>query len=101
MKYVLLLLNLFFAMLLQVHSQELFVFSEPASNMPAKTVGLKLTGFYPSANTVKQRYKPEAMVGINKNWMVHLSTSFSDYYSSNVRLESGKAYVKYRFFSND
>src|SRR4051812_11228675 len=97
----LLLMGIVFFALLKVESQELYVYSEPASNMPAKTVGLKLTGLYPAGSSFKQRYKPEIMVGFNKNWMLHLSSTFSNYYSANTRYESGKAYVKYRFYSND
>src|ERR1700750_1781386 len=85
-------------------AQELFVFSEPASNMPAHSLSIKLTGRYPDSdknNYFKQRYIPEAMLGLNKNWMVHVSGSMSDYYSVKLRPESVKAYVKWRFLSND
>lgn len=86
-----------------VSSQELYVFSEPASNMPSKSIGLKFTARYPNREdgVFKQRYMPEIMFGINKNWMVHLSTTLSNYYQKKVLFESGKAYVKYRFLSND
>ena len=86
-----------------VYSQELYVFSEPASNMPSKSIGLKLTGRYlrRSDNKFTQRYMPELMFGINKNWMVHFSSTLSDYYSKKIKWESGKVYVKYRFLSND
>jgi hypothetical protein len=83
-----------------VQGQELYVYSEPASNMPSKSVALKLSGRFPQ-NNAKQRYMPEVMLGINKDWMVHVSTTLSNYYSNNVRLESGRAYAKYRFYSND
>jgi len=83
-------------------AQELYVFSEPASNMPSKSVSFKLTAKYPThAGSFKQRYQPEVMLGINKNWMVHLSSTLSNYYQPDVRLESGKLYAKYRFYSND
>lgn len=85
-------------------AQELYVFSEPASNMPARSISFKLTGRYPNSelnNYFKQRYIPEVMFGLSKNWMLHLSTSLSDYYSSKVRPESLKAYLKWRFLSND
>jgi hypothetical protein len=101
MKNVLLLALLVFIFGVKGESQELFVYSEPASNMPSKTVGFKFTGLFPGAATFKQRYKPEVMFGINQNWMVHLSSTFSNYYTSNVRYESAKAYAKYRFYSND
>lgn len=84
-------------------SQELYVFSEPASNMPAKSLGIKLTGklYNTGAASVTQRYMPEFMMGINKSWMVHGSSTFSNIYSQRFRLESGKLYAKYRFYSSD
>ncbi|MFM9909641.1 MAG: hypothetical protein ACKVOW_09840 [Chitinophagaceae bacterium] len=85
-------------------SQELYVFTEPASNMPAKSItakySLKLLDGYHSKKT-EQRHAPEIMIGINKKWMLHLATSFSDMYSSNVRWESARLYAKYRFLSFD
>ena len=85
-------------------AQELYVFTEPASNMPARSVSFKVTGRYPDSklnNYFKQRYIPEVMLGISKNWMVHISGSMSDYYSIKLRPESIKGYIKYRFLSND
>ncbi len=84
--------------------QELYVFSEPASNMPARSVSFKLTGRYPDSKLndyFKQRYVPEVMFGLSKKWMLHVSGSLSDYYSSSVRPESLKSYLKWRFLSND
>ena len=88
----------------EIFSQELYVFSEPASNMPAKSISFKLSGKFPVDgynNRTYQRYTPEVMLGISKRVMVHLTGSFSDYYSENVRPESIRGYVKYRFLSND
>jgi hypothetical protein len=85
-------------------AQELYVFTEPASNMPSRSLSFKLTGRYPDSkknNYFKQRYNPEIMLGLNKNWMVHIAGSMSDYYSVKLRPESVKGYVKYRFLSND
>jgi hypothetical protein len=85
-------------------AQELYVFSEPASNMPARSVSFKLTLRSPDSkynSYFKQRYIPEIMIGINKNWMVHFTGGFSDYYSEKIQPESMRAYVKYRFLSND
>ncbi|HYE56701.1 MAG TPA: hypothetical protein VD996_17755 [Chitinophagaceae bacterium] len=97
-----------FAMLLAAPmvagAQELYVFSEPASNMPARSLSFKLTARYPESrqnNIFRQRYVPEVMFGLSKNWMLHFGAGFSDYYSSKVRHESLKMYLKYRFLSND
>jgi hypothetical protein len=84
--------------------QELYVFSEPASNMPSNSVSAKLTYRTPVSkynNDYKQRITPELMFGVNKKWMLHLAGSFSDFYTSQLRWESVKAYAKYRFYSND
>lgn len=85
-------------------AQELYVFSEPASNMPAHSMSAKLSYHVPVSkynNDYRQRITPELMFGLNKNWMLHVSSSLSDYYSSQLRWESVKTYAKYRFYSND
>jgi hypothetical protein len=85
-------------------AQELYVFSEPASNMPAKSISAKITAKYPNSkynDFFKQRYMPELMFGINKHLMVHASATFSDYYTVNPAWESVKLYAKYRFLSID
>jgi hypothetical protein len=89
---------------LTVFSQELYVFSEPASNMPAKSVAVKISsrfqkGFH--SGGFEQRYTPEIMLGLNKNWMVHAASSFSDMYTGDLRWEAAWMYVKYRFLSID
>lgn len=85
-------------------AQELYVFSEPASNVPAKSVSVKYTGkFLKSSHNdrIEQRHMPEVMLGLSKEWMLRASTTMSDMYSSNLRWESAKLYTKYRFLSND
>jgi hypothetical protein len=85
-------------------SQELYVFTEPASNMPAHSLSAKLTYRTPVSkynSLYRQRYTPELMFGLNKQWMLHVAGSFSDFYTSQMRWESVKTYAKYRFYSND
>jgi hypothetical protein len=93
----------FFA--LAAKSQELYVYTEPASGMPAKSLGIKLSANYmgPQAwhNRPMQRYTPEIMLGINKKWMVHAGTTFGDMHTSNFAWESVYLYSKYRFLSHD
>ena len=88
-----------------VFGQELYVFSEPASNMPAKALSLKYTGkFLEGYHSGKneQRQALAAQLGINKKWMVRASTTISDMYSYPVtRWESVNVYAKYRFLSKD
>lgn len=86
------------------YSQELYVFTEPASNMPAGSLSAKmihrsLVSKYNS--DYRQRYTPELMFGINRQWMLHVSSGFSNFYTSQLRWESVKTYAKYRFYSAD
>lgn len=101
MKHISLLVLILSGLFSRVNSQELFIYSEPASNMPSKTIAPKFTGLFSNPGSFKQRYKPELMFGIDKNWMVHLSSTFSNYYSAATRYESSKLYAKYRFYSDD
>ena len=86
-------------------AQELYVFSEPASNMPSKSISAKITARFPDSkynDFFKQRYTPEVMFGVNKNLMVHVATTFSDfYYTPKVKWESVRGYAKWRFYSSD
>jgi hypothetical protein len=86
-----------------VAAQELYIYTEPASNMPAKSISTKLTGNYGQRrfNSVQHRYTPELMFGINKNWMVHVATTFSNMHQKNIGWESVYTYAKYRFLSKD
>lgn len=86
------------------YAQELYVYTEPASNMPAKSISAKWnTKILKSIHNdrVEQRHTPEIMLGLDKNWMVHVAGTFSDMYSSNIRWESVRLYAKYRFLSID
>jgi hypothetical protein len=90
---------------IKTNGQELYVFSEPASNMPARSVSAKLTGHFVSKDKIygrfSQRYMPEIMFGISKKIMAHVSVTFADMHTHNFRFESVSLYAKYRFLSND
>lgn len=81
-------------------AQELFVYSEPASNMPAKSVGLRITGyFYPASSIMKTGWAPEVLWGISKRFMIHTEAYFNN---SDISGTQGFAlYGKYRFLSVD
>ncbi|MHA4893814.1 hypothetical protein ACXZ1K_03605 [Pedobacter sp. PWIIR3] len=81
-------------------SQELFVFSEPASNMPSKAIGIRLTNEGMNNPSFVSRTIPEMMIGFNKNLMTHAQAFFSDM-DGNYKFEGGSFYAKYRFLSND
>jgi hypothetical protein len=89
-------------------AQELFPVTEPASNMAADALGLRLGGnFYKIGNETRKQISPEVMYGINARWMVHLNGYFSDYYNHGFFYKPGfkqqgfSVYLKYRFFTND
>ena len=89
---------------LHAGAQELYPFTEPASNMPSKSLSLKMGAMFgkgPHSNRILQRYTPEVMLGLNKKWMLHGSLGFSDMHESNFYFESARVYAKYRFLSND
>lgn len=85
---------------LRSHAQELYVFSEPASNMAAKSVGIRLTNEGIFNAGAMNRTIPELMVSFNKKLMVHAQGFFSDM-DGGYRLEGASVYAKYRFLSID
>ena len=82
-------------------SQELYVNTEPASNMATGSLGLRLEnqGFFKP--DYKNRTSFEAMYGVSRHLMVHGSLYASDYYHNNQHFEGGSVYAKYRFLSID
>lgn len=87
--------------LVRADAQELFVFTEPASNMAAKSAGLRLNNYLMKE---KDRYNyhllPELMFGISKKIMLHAEMFLSNRNDKFVA-EGGSLYLKYRFFSVD
>ncbi|MBA3704478.1 MAG: hypothetical protein H0W84_00835 [Bacteroidetes bacterium] len=84
-------------------SQELFVFTEPASNMPAKSLGIRGSNwlmFEETSNSINYHFIPELMWGANKKLMLHVEGFLSNR-NQTFSLEGGGIYLKYRFFSRD
>lgn len=84
-------------------AQELFVFTEPASNMPAHSLGLRVSNWLMhERNTGNINYHliPEAMWGVNKNLMLH-AEGFISNRTNGLGLEGAGVYAKYRIYSND
>lgn len=77
-------------------AQELFVFTEPASNMPVHTTGFRFTGF-----VMKDGFavSPEVMYGLSKKIMLHVDGVFGR--EDDHSFSGGGVYAKYRFYSND
>jgi hypothetical protein len=89
----------------KVSAQELFVYTEPASNMPANSLGLRASNWImrerPSeGGGVNYHLIPELMWGANKAWMLHAEAFFSNR-DGGFTTEGGALYAKYRFLSND
>lgn len=81
-------------------AQELYVFTEPASNMPAKSVGFRLTNEGRVSPDFSIRTTPELMLGFNKNLMVH-AQGFLSNMDGSYKVEGASLYAKYRFLSID
>jgi len=84
-------------------AQELFVFTEPASNMAAKSFGFRLNNYLmkeTGTNRTNYHLIPEIMWGASKRVMVHAEAFLSNRNNSFVA-EGGLLYAKYRFYSID
>lgn len=84
-------------------AQELFVYTEPASNMPAHTIGLRASNWIMDERQtarINYHFIPEVMWGVNKNLMVHVEGFFSNRGRS-LSAEGVGLYAKYRFFTKD
>ena len=88
---------------IKARSQELFVYTEPASNMAAKSIGIRLNNSLmkeTGTDTYNYHLIPEVMLGVSKNIMVHAEAFLSNRNNSLVA-EGGALYLKYRFYSKD
>jgi hypothetical protein len=59
---------------LKSHGQELFVYSEPASNMPARSISVKLTDHFVTDDNIYNRFShrimPQIMFGVSKKLLL-------------------------------
>ncbi len=102
MKIILFFLS--FCITIQTQAQELFVVTEPASNMATGTIGLRL-----AQSVLKEKYEPgnnyhimpEVMWGVSKKLMLHTAIFISNRNKSKLETEGGTLYAKYRFYSTD
>lgn len=81
--------------------QELYVNTEPASNMAAHSLGIRLENQGFTSPQFKNRTTLEMMYGATGKLMVHASAYMSDFYRQSQHLEGGSVYAKYRFLSVD
>jgi opacity protein-like surface antigen len=82
-------------------AQELYVNTEPASNMATHSVGIRLENQGYFNPVYKDRTTLEVMYGASRNLMIHGALYESDYYESQHHFEGGSVYAKYRFLSID
>ncbi len=94
-----------FLLSIKMNGQELYVFSEPASNMPAHSISIKLTDHFVTNDKIYKRFShrfmPQVMFGFSKKIMVHVSGTFANMHTPDFRYESISLYTKYRFLSKD
>lgn len=85
------------------HAQELFTYSEPASNMPAKSFALRANNYLMQNNAsgnYSYRFAPEIMFGISKKLMLHAETFFGKNMHT-YKFDGAALYGKYRFYTED
>lgn len=85
-------------------AQELYIFTEPASNMATGSLGFRLNNYVMPMkwdNRTAYRLDPEVMWGVNKNLMLHANAYASNMMQSKFKFEGGGFYAKYRFLSKD
>ncbi len=102
MKYLVLVILILFSHF-PIQAQELFVFTEPASNMAAKSLGFRVMNSMMNeedGSGTNYHLMPELMWGINKKWMLH-AQSFLSNRNTKLVYEGSSFYTKYRFLSND
>ena len=87
------------------HAQELYVNTEPASNMASGSIGFRLLtkvykmNYNNSFNSY--RIEPEIMLGAGRRWMIHVAGYGSNMFQKKFKIEGGSLYAKYRFYSQD
>ena len=86
----------------KIDAQELFVFTEPASNMAAKSVGVRLMNSFMNETKggINYHLMPEIMLGVNSKVMLHAQGFISNRNNSLVG-EGASLYAKYKFINID
>lgn len=101
MRKFLIVFTFFFVQI--ISAQELFVVTDPASNVPAGSLGIRLgqSIFKEQMESgYSYHFMPEVTWGVNKNLMVRTSMFVSSR-SNKLVTEGASFYTKYRFLSTD
>ncbi len=103
LKHIFLFVLIFIVASSNAISQELFVVTEPASNMAKGSVGVRTMNSFMFESDGKLNYHlmPEIMWGINRNWMLHAQIFLSNRVIGGLKTEGGSLYAKYRFYNVD
>ncbi len=91
--------------LVKGNAQELYVFSEPASNIPAHSLSIKIKDHFVTRDNIYGRFSnrlmPQLYFGLHKNLMFRAGISMANMHTPETRYESFNMYAKYRFVSTD
>ena len=96
------LIVLFFC-LFKAKSQELFLLTYPASNVPKNAIVVRgMHSFFEriNDNSISYHFMPEVMFGINKNFMI-VTNGFISNENNKLNFEGASVLGQYRFYSND
>jgi len=85
----------------QLRAQELFVATEPASNMPRNSVRLRLANEGVHESDFKSHSSFELMYGVSKELMLGASAYAADLYQRRQHVNGYSLYAKYRFLNID
>jgi hypothetical protein len=100
-----LIILLFITAGLKTTAQELFVFSQPASNNPVKSLAFSMgaRSFKMTHNEKydAQRFEPQLQVGLHKNLMLQANLYASNMFQPKTQFEGGSIYAKWRFLTID
>ena len=85
-----------------IFAQELFVNTEPASNMATGAIGFRLTNtLLPSVQKTALRISPEVMFGLSRQLMFHMNVYGSNAYQPGFKFEGLSIYGKLRVLALD
>jgi hypothetical protein len=101
----LILSGLLSLLIVKGQAQELYVFSEPASNIPAHSLSVKLKNHFVTRDNIYGRFSnrlmPQLFFGLHKNLMLRAGISVANMHTPDTRFESYNLYAKYRIISTD
>lgn len=95
----------FFLLCSSLRAQELYVFTDPASNIPARSMNVKLKSHGVGRDMIfdraTYRVMPQVMAGLTRNLQVRFMASASNMHTSSLEAESIGLGLKYRLYSAD